>query len=129
VAWCGEFELFVQSRTSLSIESSGDATGRADAGRWLRQGAAFAANCEGACHASDVPDALPAIYANEAAAAATVLANTDPRRLRRVSGIDFAISRYHARRVSNVMASREFRSHRTTVASMPPMHAIDWVVR
>ena len=68
VAWCGVLKLFLQSRTSLSIKFSGDATGRADAGRWLRQGAAFAASCEGACHAPDVPDALPAIYANEAAA-------------------------------------------------------------
>jgi hypothetical protein len=77
----------------LSIESSGDAAGRADAGGWLRQGAALAARCEGACHAPDMPDALPAIYANEAAAAATVLANAETRQLRRVSGIDFAISR------------------------------------
>jgi hypothetical protein len=46
VAWCGVLELFLQSRTSLSIESSGDATGRADAGKWLPQDAAFAASRE-----------------------------------------------------------------------------------
>ena len=81
------------------------------------------------CRTQLVNRALPAIYANEAAAAATVLANADSRLLRGVSRIDFEISRYHTRHVSDVMASRESRSHRATVASLPPTHAIDRLVR
>lgn len=86
VGWCSVLDLYLQSRTSLSIESSGDATGRADAGRWLRQCTAFAASREVRLPRAGCAGRASCHLCQRGRGDATVLANAGTHRWRRISG-------------------------------------------
>lgn len=86
VGWCGVLDLYLQSRTSLSIEPSGDATGRADAGRRLRQCAAFAASREVRLPRARCAGRASCHLCQRGRGDATVLANAGTHRWRRISG-------------------------------------------
>ncbi len=86
VGWCSVFDMYLQSRTSLSIEFSGDATGRADAGRWLRQCAAFAASREVRLPRAECAGRASCHLCQRGRGDATVLANAGTHRWRRISG-------------------------------------------